>query len=57
MSEMSQGTANGIVLGHSLDWTLGNLYKITSKWNLNDNAKPGSYSILHLKYGAITSLF
>ena len=42
------GAADGVVLKHPLDTSLGNAYKIIPEWNLRDITEPESDFLLHL---------
>lgn len=55
---MKAGAADGIVLQHSLDRSMGNVYKIMPEFNLRDITEPGSNSLLDLlKHRATKTLF
>ncbi len=54
---MRAGAADGVVLNHPLDTSLGNVYKFIPEWNLRDITAPQSdYFLNLLKYRATTSL-
>ncbi|KAI1207470.1 uncharacterized protein F4807DRAFT_469291 [Annulohypoxylon truncatum] len=54
---MKAGAADGAVLKHPLDFTLGNVYKFLPDWNLRDVSAPDSdYFLRLLKHRATTSL-
>ena len=54
---MRDGAANGEVLKHPLDRSMGNVYKVMPEWNLRDITEPGSDNLLDiLKFRATTSL-
>ncbi|KAM0249261.1 hypothetical protein ACHAP5_002913 [Fusarium lateritium] len=54
---MKEGMAEGAVLKHSSDTSLGNVYKFIPEWNLADLTDPKSDRLLDiLKYRATTSL-
>ncbi|KAI1085408.1 hypothetical protein F5B20DRAFT_2517 [Whalleya microplaca] len=54
---MKAGTADGVVLEHSLDASMGNVCKFLPEWNLRDITAPGSDLLLYiLKHRATTSL-
>lgn len=54
---MKAGAADGVVLKHSSDISLGNVYKLIPEWNLRDVTAPQSDFFLHLlKHRATTSL-
>ncbi|KAH7129563.1 hypothetical protein B0J13DRAFT_482978 [Dactylonectria estremocensis] len=42
------GVADGVMLKHPLDASLGNIYKIIPEWNLRDITEPGSDFLLEL---------
>ncbi|ROV99789.1 hypothetical protein VSDG_03001 [Cytospora chrysosperma] len=45
---MKAGAADGVVLKHRMDPTLGNVSKIIPEWNLKDITEPGSDFLLQL---------
>ena len=52
------GAADGVVLKHSLDYSLGNVYKFIPEWNLRDLTNENSDLLLDiLKYRATSSLY
>ncbi|KAG5938435.1 hypothetical protein E4U53_008014 [Claviceps sorghi] len=54
---LKAGAADGVVLRHSKDVSLGNVYKLVPEMNLCDIAEPESDFLLrHLKHRATTSL-
>jgi hypothetical protein len=55
---MKAGAADGVVLEHSLDRSMGNVYKLIPEFNLRDITEPGSDSLLSLlKHRATKTLF
>ncbi|PTB36873.1 hypothetical protein M441DRAFT_61593 [Trichoderma asperellum CBS 433.97] len=54
---LKAGAANGEVLAHSLDATLGNVCKIVPELNLQDITTEPEFLLAHLKHRATTSLF
>ncbi|KAJ9611720.1 hypothetical protein H2200_004904 [Cladophialophora chaetospira] len=51
------GAADGVVLKHRLDRSMGNVYKIMPEWNINDLTDPQSDFLLDLlRHRATTSL-
>ncbi|CVL06140.1 uncharacterized protein FMAN_03873 [Fusarium mangiferae] len=55
---MKAGSADGVVLKHSSDVSLGNVYKFIPEWNLEDITAPNSDFLLDiLKHRANNSLF
>lgn len=55
---LKAGFADGVVLKHSQDYSLGNIYKIVPELNLRDITEPQSDFLLDLlKHRATTSLF
>ncbi|KAG5814275.1 hypothetical protein H9Q74_002897 [Fusarium xylarioides] len=55
---MKAGSADGVVLKHSSDVSLGNVYKFIPEWNLADITAPNSDFLLDiLKHRATKSLF
>ncbi|KAF9873519.1 hypothetical protein CkaCkLH20_08978 [Colletotrichum karsti] len=51
------GAADGVVLKHNLDISLGSVYKFLPEWNLRDITEPGSDFLLDLlKHRATTTL-
>ncbi|WKT43565.1 hypothetical protein QSH57_008401 [Fusarium oxysporum f. sp. vasinfectum] len=55
---MKAGSADGVVLKHSSDVSLGNTYKFIPEWNLADIAEPNSDFLLDiLKHRATKTLF
>lgn len=55
---MKAGAMDGIVLKHSLDTSMGNVYKFIPEWNLRDITERGPEFFLDLlKHRAIRSLF
>ncbi|KAF2969081.1 hypothetical protein GQX73_g4460 [Xylaria multiplex] len=54
---MRAGTPDGVVLKHSQDASMGNVYKFIPEWNLRDITAAGSDFLLRmLEYRATTSL-
>ena len=47
-AEAVKAGANGQILKHSKDTSLGNIYKILPEWNLHDLTEPGSNRLLDL---------
>ncbi|KAG5754964.1 hypothetical protein H9Q70_002404 [Fusarium xylarioides] len=55
---MKAGSADGVVLKHSSDVSLGNVYKFIPEWNLADITAPNSDFLLDIfKHRATKSLF
>jgi hypothetical protein len=54
---LKAGAADGAVLKHSLDTSLGNVYKIVPELNLKDISTEPEFLLGHLKHRATTSLF
>ncbi|KAI3575581.1 hypothetical protein IWW34DRAFT_703859 [Fusarium oxysporum f. sp. albedinis] len=55
---MKAGSADGVVLKHSSDVSLGNVYKFIPEWNLADITEPNSDFLLNiLKHRATKALF
>ncbi|KAF5983663.1 ipa protein [Fusarium bulbicola] len=55
---MKAGSADGVVLKHSSDVSLGNVYKFIPEWNLEDITAPNSDFLLDiLKHRATKTLF
>ncbi|KAF4340807.1 Ipa [Fusarium beomiforme] len=55
---MKAGAADGAVLKHASDVSLGNFYKFNPEWNLNDITKPDSDFLLDiLKHRATKTMF
>ncbi|RYC82707.1 hypothetical protein BFJ63_vAg14429 [Fusarium oxysporum f. sp. narcissi] len=55
---MKAGSADGVVLKHSSDVSLGNVYKFIPEWNLEDITEPNSDFLLDiLKHRATKTLF
>ncbi|KAF4959532.1 hypothetical protein FGADI_1599 [Fusarium gaditjirri] len=55
---MKAGSADGVVLKHSSDVSLGNVYKFIPEWNLADITEPNSDFLLDiLKHRATKTLF
>lgn len=55
---MKAGSADGVVLKHSSDVSLGNVYKFIPEWNLADITEPSSDFLLDiLKHRATKTLF
>ncbi|MCJ1360101.1 MAG: hypothetical protein MMC33_010104 [Icmadophila ericetorum] len=55
---LKAGALDGIVLKHSLDTSMGNVYKIIPEWNLRDITERGPEFFLNLlKHRATQSLF
>lgn len=55
---LTAGAADGVVLKHPLDVSLGNVYKLMPEWNLRDITEPGSDFLLDLlKHRATKSVF
>ncbi|KAF4974893.1 hypothetical protein FZEAL_8259 [Fusarium zealandicum] len=55
---LKSGAAEGVVLKHPLDTSLGVVYKVVPEWNSRDITEPGSDFLLRqLKHRATKSLF